>query len=45
MTEKDLIKHSAWLNANKVTLNVAKIEVIPFQTKHKTLHQGIETSV
>ena len=32
---KDLKELSFWLNVNKITLNVAKIEVILLKTKHK----------
>ena len=33
--KEDLKELSFWLNANKITLNVAKTEVILFKTKHK----------
>ena len=32
---KDLKELSFWLYANKIALNVAKTEVIPFKSKHK----------
>ena len=33
--KKDLKELSFWLTANKITLNVAKVEDILFKTKHK----------
>ena len=33
--KEDLKELSFWLNANKITLNVAKTDVILFKTKHK----------
>ena len=32
---KDIKELSLWLNANKITLNVAKAEVILLKVKHK----------